>query len=67
MFPIESMPKILQWISTIVPARWYIEAVKKLMIQGVDVQFVAKEFMILAAMSIALIFISLKNFKTRLS
>jgi ABC-2 type transport system permease protein len=67
VFPIDSMPKILQWVSTIVPARWYIEAVKKLMIQGVEVKFVVKEFLILAAMAIGILLISLKNFKPRLS
>jgi ABC-2 type transport system permease protein len=67
IFPIDSMPEILQWISVIVPARWFIEAVKKLMIQGVDVQYVAKEFFILSGMAIFLIFVSLKKFKTRLS
>lgn len=67
MFPIESMPEILQWISSIVPARWYIAAVKKIMIQGVEIQFVAKELYILAAMAGALIILSLNKFKTRLS
>jgi ABC-2 type transport system permease protein len=67
IFPIESMPEILQWITTIVPARWFIEAVKKLMIQGVEVQYVAKEFLILAIMTIALLLVSLKKFKIRLS
>lgn len=67
MFPIESMPKALQWISSIVPARWYIEAVKKIMIQGVEFRFVAKELIILAAMAIGLMIISLKKFKIRLN
>jgi len=67
VYPIESMPKILQWISTIVPARWYIASIKKLMIQGVDIQFVLKEITILVAMTAGLMIISLKNFKTRLS
>ena len=67
VFPIDSMPEILQWISVVIPARWYIEAVKKLMIQGVEVQFVIKEFLILAAMAGGMLFISLKNFKPRLS
>lgn len=67
MFPIESMPKILQWISAIVPARWYIEAVKKIMIQGVEFRFVVKELLILSITAAGLIFLSLKKFKTRLS
>lgn len=67
MFPIESMPEILQWISSIVPARWYIEAVKKIMIQGVEIQYVVKELSILVTMTIALVLISLCQFKTRLN
>ena len=66
MFPIESMPKILQWISAIIPARWYIEAIRKLMIQGVEVKFVAKEFLIIGMMTVGLIGVSLKKFKIRL-
>jgi ABC-2 type transport system permease protein len=67
MFPIESMPPVLQWISSVVPARWYIEAVKKLMIQGVEVQYVVKEFFILTAMAIGIMLVSLRNFKIRLN
>lgn len=66
MFPIESMPEILQWISVIVPARWYVEAIKKLMIEGVAVQYVVKEIIILSSITIVLLVLSLKKFKTRL-
>jgi ABC-2 type transport system permease protein len=66
MFPIESMPGILQWISAVFPARWYIEAVRKLMIQGVDVVFVAKEFAVLSGIAALILIISLKKFKTRI-
>ena len=67
MFPIDSMPPVLQWISAIIPARWYIEAVKKIMIQGVEFRFVAKELVILSIMAFGLIVFSLKEFKTRLN
>jgi ABC-2 type transport system permease protein len=66
IFPIESMPLILQWISNIIPAHWYIDAVKKLMIQGVDVRYIAKELGILIFMAVFLIVVSLKKFKIRL-
>ncbi|MDL2243264.1 ABC transporter permease [Bacteroidales bacterium OttesenSCG-928-J19] len=66
IFPIESMPKVLQWLSAIVPARWYIDAVKKIMIQGVEIQLVWKELTILAVMALGLMIVSLKKFKTRL-
>ena len=67
VFPIESMPAVLQWISAIVPARWYIEAIRKIMIQGVGIEFVMREFGSLAVMTCFLLVLSLKKFKTRLS
>lgn len=67
IFPIESTPEILQWISNIIPAKWYIIAVKKIMIEGLDVTFVLKEMLILVVMAVILTMISLKNFKQRLS
>jgi len=67
MFPIENMPMFLQVISTIIPARWYIDAVRKLMIQGVDFVYVAREFAILFGMTLLLLTVSLKKFKVRLN
>lgn len=66
IFPIESMPAILRALSAVIPARWYIQAVRKLMIQGVDVSFVWVEIGILAVMAVLLITVSFKKFKSRL-
>ena len=66
IFPIESMPLLLQGISAVLPARWYIQAVRKLMIEGVDISLVLTEVSILAVMAVALITISFKKFKNRL-
>ena len=66
LFPIESMPAPLQWLSAIVPPRYYIEAMRKLMIMGVGIKEVAREVTILSVMAIFLLIVSLKKFKTRL-
>lgn len=66
IFPVESMPSLLQWVSDIIPAKWYIMAVRKLMIQGVGVIYVWKELVILSSMAFLLVTISLKKFKNRL-
>jgi ABC-2 type transport system permease protein len=66
IFPIESMPEILQWVSVIPPNRWYIEGVIKIMIQGVEAKYVLKEFAILSFMAICLLSISLKKFNVRI-
>lgn len=66
IYPIENMPAILQWFSTIIPARWYIIGIKKLMIEGLPVHYVLKELGILSLMGAVLITVSLKLFKNRL-
>lgn len=66
LFPIESMPAPLQGLSAIVPARWYIQAVRKVMVQGVELQFVWQELTIIAGMAVLLVAVSLRKFKIRL-
>lgn len=65
-FPLESMPLPMQKISVIIPARWFIEAARKLMIQGVEIQYVLKETGILILMMVILTAIAIKKFKIRL-
>ena len=65
-FPIESMPPVLQYLSTIVPARWYIDAARLLMIQGVDAQYIRTDVWGMLAMEAVLLVVALKKFKVRL-
>ena len=65
-FPIESMPKALQRVSAIIPARWYVEVARKLMIQGVEMKYVMHETAVLALMAVVLLGVSWKLFKVRL-
>jgi len=66
MFPIENMPVYVRWISEIIPARWYIEAIRKLMIKGLGFSAIIQELSVLVGMGIVLIAISLRKFKIRL-
>ncbi len=66
IFPVESMPAVLQWIAAVVPPRYYIEAMRKLMIMGVGIDEVMKEVSILALMTIVFLTIALKKFNVRL-
>ena len=66
IFPLESMPAAFQRVSAIVPARWYISAARRLLVQGVEFGYVFKEFAVLCIEAVALVTISLKLFKTRL-
>ena len=67
LFPVESMPRILQWLSAIVPPRYYIEAMRKLMIMGVGIGDVLREVLILSGMALVLLTLSLAKFKNRLA
>lgn len=67
LYPIESMPKAFQVIAQIVPAKWFIEAVRKIMIEGVPVRFVAKEIIILAAMTAVIFTAAIKKFNDRIA
>lgn len=66
IYPIESMPAILQYVSFVIPARWYISAMRKLMIMGVDINNVLPEVSVLLFFTASLLTISLVKFKTRL-
>ncbi len=67
MFPIENMPKPLQVVSNLVPARWFYSIVKDVMIKGAGFEAVWKETLILLGMTIVLLGLSVKKFKIRLS
>lgn len=66
MFPIENMPLPLQVVSNIVPAKWYIIAVKDVMIKGLGFESILKEVAILLVMVVVLVALSVKRFKIRL-
>lgn len=67
IFPIDNMPVILQWISGMIPARWYTEAMRKLMIQQLDLGYVWKDIVILLSMTAVILVIALRKFNTRRS
>lgn len=66
VFPIESMPRVLQWITYIVPPRYYVEAMRKLMIMGTGFSSIRNDVLVLLVMTIILMTLALKNFKQRL-
>ena len=66
IFPIENMPEILQWISHIMPARWFITIIRSIMLKGTGLLFVWKETLILIGMTLFFIVLSVKKFKVRL-
>lgn len=67
MFPIENMPLPLRTVSNIVPAKWYFQIVKSVMIKGLGLQAIWKEVLILTGMMIFFLTLAIKKFKIRLA
>ena len=65
IFPIDNMPVILQWISCIIPARWYIDAMRRLMIQQLELWMVWEDIVILSGMTIIIMATAVKSFNKR--
>ncbi len=65
IFPISNMPMVLQVISNVVPAKWFLIIIKSIMLKGVGITFVWKETMILVFMALFFIGLSIKKFKIR--
>ncbi len=66
VYPVESMPEALRWVSAIMPPRYYISAMRKLLVMGVGVEDVVSEISVLSAMAAVLLSAALLNFKNRL-
>jgi ABC-2 type transport system permease protein len=66
IFPVENMPKVLQGISAIMPAKYFITIIKNIMIKGSGIFVVWKETLILVGMTVFFLVMSVKKFKVRL-
>ena len=65
IFPVENMPLALQWFSCIIPARWYISAMRVLMIQQLPVGYVLTEVLVLSGMTVAVLALAIKKFNAK--
>lgn len=67
MFPIENMPLPLRTVSRVVPARWYYNIVRAVMIKGAGLATVLKETLILTGMLLFFMTVAIRSFKIRLA
>jgi len=66
IFPVENMPVILQYISHVMPSKWFIIIVKSIMLKGTGIMYFWKETLIILGMTLFFIGLSVKKFKIRL-
>jgi len=66
IFPIENMPRILQWLCQLMPPKWFITIIKNIMLKGTDFSYVWKETLVLVVMTLMFIGLRIEKFKIRL-
>ena len=66
LYPLESMPAPLQWLAQIIPAKWFIEAMRKIMIEGVPVRYVTTEILIMTGMAVVIFAAAVAKFRDKL-
>ena len=66
IFPIASLPKVLQVLSNIVPARWFIVVARGIMLKGVGLEYLWQELLVLTVMLVVLMAAAVRSFKARL-
>ena len=52
VFPIESMPRLAQWISAILPLTYYLRIVRGIVVKGIGMEYLWLDTIILAAMGV---------------
>lgn len=65
-FPLEAMPKLLQWISVLLPLRYFLVIIRSLMLKDINYQALLPEILALAVFGVALITGASMRFRKRL-
>ncbi|MBN2149030.1 MAG: ABC transporter permease, partial [Anaerolineales bacterium] len=65
-FPLEAMPKVLQYISYLFPLRYYLVIIRSLMLKGVGAADVQGEILALAVFGIGIMTLAALRFRKRL-
>ena len=66
IFPIDQMPVIVQWITRILPGRYYVSIVRNVFLKGTEVQLLAGDLIALGIIAAALLALSTRSFQKRL-
>ena len=66
IFPIDQMPVVVQWITRILPARYYVSIVRDVFLKGTPASLLAGQLAALAAIAIVLIALATRSFHKKL-
>jgi ABC-2 type transport system permease protein len=66
IFPVESMPEFFQYLTMLLPPRWFMAAARGITLKGADLGELAVPFLALGLLSAGMLALALKKFKTDL-
>ena len=66
IFPVESMPTVLRWVSNIIPAKWFVTIARSIMLKGVGLDYLWPDTLVLCLMAAVLLTVSTRSFHVRL-
>lgn len=65
-FPLQAMPKVLQWVSYAIPLRYYLVVIRSLMLKGVGIEAIQREVIALAIFGAVIMGAAALRFRKRL-
>jgi drug efflux transport system permease protein len=65
-FPLQAMPQALQWISMLIPLRYYLIIIRTLMLKGVGVEMILQQVIALAIFAVVIMGAASLRFRKRL-
>jgi ABC-2 type transport system permease protein len=66
IFPIDQMPLVVQWVSAVLPARYYVAILRNVFLKGSEIRFLAGDIVALALIAVALVVLATRSFEKRL-
>jgi ABC-2 type transport system permease protein len=66
VFPLESMPRALQLVANLVPAKWFVLIARGIMLKGIGITYLWPETLVLALMAVVLMTAASRSFGARL-
>ena len=65
-FPLQAMPQVLQWISMLIPLRYYLVIIRALLLKGVGLEMIVNEVLALVAFAVVIMTAASIRFHKRL-
>ena len=67
LVPIENMPRVLQALSAVIPARYFVHAMRGIMLKGSGLSILWTDLVALAIFALAILALATARFRRRLA